>query len=49
LGAGVDREVARARLAAVAAELRSEVAMELTRKRVPELVFQVGYPGDAIA
>src|SRR5579859_260134 len=30
--AGVDREVAKERLAAVAAELRAEVAAELTRK-----------------
>lgn len=45
--AGVDREAAVARLAAVAAELRTEVAAELTRRRVPELVFYVGYP-DAV-
>jgi len=42
--AGVDREAARARLAAVAAGLRADVAVEVTRKRVPELVFHVGYP-----
>ena len=42
--AGVDREAARARLAEVAAELREEVAAELTRRRVPELAFHVGYP-----
>jgi len=41
--AGVDREAARARLAQVAADLREEVAAELTRKRVPELVFHVGH------
>jgi len=45
--AGVDREVALARLAAIATELRTEVAAELTRRRVPELVFHVGYP-DAV-
>lgn len=45
--AGVDRDAAVARLAAVAAELRTEVAAELTRRRVPELVFHVGYP-DAV-
>src|SRR5258708_7480535 len=42
--AGVDREAAVARLAEVAAELREEVAAELTRKRVPELAFHLGYP-----
>jgi ribosome-binding factor A len=41
--AGVDREAARARLAEVAAELREEVAAELTRRRVPDLAFHVGY------
>jgi len=43
--AGVDRGAALARLAAVAAALRVEVAAELTRRRVPELVFHVGHPG----
>jgi ribosome-binding factor A len=43
--AGVDREAAIARLAAVAADLREEVAAEVTRRRVPELAFHVGYPG----
>jgi ribosome-binding factor A len=42
--AGVDREAAVARLAQVAGRLRAEVAAEVTRKRVPELVFQLGYP-----
>ena len=42
--AGVDREAALARLATAAAELRAEVAAELTRRRVPELVFHLGYP-----
>ena len=41
--AGVDREAALARLAEVAAELREEVAAELTRRRVPDLAFHVGY------
>src|SRR5512140_3423685 len=45
--AGVDREAALARLAAVATELRTEVAAALSRRRVPELVFHVGYP-DAV-
>src|SRR6185436_8438669 len=43
--AGVDREVALARLASVAADLRGEVAVEVSRRRVPELVFQLGYSG----
>ena len=42
--AGVDREAARARLAEIAAELRAEVAAEVTRRRVPELAFHIGYP-----
>src|SRR4051812_12216404 len=42
--AGVAREVALARLVAIAATLRAEVAAELTRRRVPELVFHIGYP-----
>jgi ribosome-binding factor A len=41
--AGVDREVALARLASIAADLREEVASEVTRKRAPELVFHLGY------
>ncbi|HEX3764591.1 MAG TPA: hypothetical protein VHW23_38110 [Kofleriaceae bacterium] len=45
--AGVDREAALARLAEVAAELREEVAAEVTRSRVPELAFHVGYPATA--
>jgi ribosome-binding factor A len=43
--AGVDREVAVARLASIAADLRAEVAAEVTRRRAPELVFHLGYPG----
>lgn len=41
--ADIDREAALAALARVTPELRSEIAAELTRKRVPELVFQLGY------
>jgi len=44
---GISHGTALARLAAVAAGLRAEVAAELTRKRVPELVFHVGHPGEA--
>ncbi len=44
--AGVDREAALARLAEAAADLREDVAAEVTRRRVPELAFRVGYPGD---
>jgi ribosome-binding factor A len=43
---GIDCEAALARLHAVAAELREEVAAELTRRRVPELVFRIGNPTD---
>ena len=42
--AGVDRAAAFARLAEVAAELREEVAAEITRRRVPELAFHIGNP-----
>ena len=41
--AGVDRDAALARLSMVAAALRAEVAAEVTRKRVPELVFHVAH------
>jgi ribosome-binding factor A len=43
--AGVDREAALARLAKVAADLRAEVATEITRRRAPELAFHLGYAG----
>jgi ribosome-binding factor A len=42
--AGVDRDAALARLAALAGELRAEVAAEVSRRRVPELAFHLGYP-----
>jgi len=42
--AGVDRQAALAQLTAVAADLREEVAAEVNRRRVPELVFHLGYP-----
>ena len=41
--AGVDREAALARLASVAADLREEVANEVTRRRAPELAFHLGF------
>ena len=41
--AGVDREAALARLAAIAGDLRQEVAAEITRRRAPELAFHLGY------
>ena len=43
--AGVDREVALARLAEIAATLRAEVSAEVTRRRAPELAFHLGYAG----
>jgi ribosome-binding factor A len=44
--ASVDREAALARLSEVAAGLRADVAAEITRRRVPELVFHIGYPAE---
>ncbi|MCW5807634.1 MAG: ribosome-binding factor A [Deltaproteobacteria bacterium] len=38
---GIDREAALARLAEIAPDLREEVAAEVARRRVPELVFRV--------
>ena len=37
----LDRDAALARLQGVAGELRAEVAAELSRRRVPELVFRI--------
>lgn len=45
--AGVDRDAALVRLGQIAPELREEVAAEVTRRRVPELAFHLGYSGDA--
>jgi ribosome-binding factor A len=39
----LDSDAALARLHDVAAELRQEVAAEVNRKRVPELVFRIGH------
>ena len=38
---GIDSEAALARLYDVASDLREEVAAEVSRKRVPELVFRI--------
>ncbi len=43
--ADVDVDAARAALAELMPELRAEVAAELTRRRVPELVFRLAPPG----
>ncbi|HEV7558421.1 MAG TPA: hypothetical protein VGO00_23290, partial [Kofleriaceae bacterium] len=39
----LDSDAALARLHDVAGELRQEVAAEVNRKRVPELVFRIGH------
>jgi ribosome-binding factor A len=44
---GVDIDDAYLRVRAVAAELRAEVAVEVNRRRVPELTFRIAHPGDA--
>lgn len=44
---GIDPAAALERLRDAMPDLREEVAAELTRKRVPELVFRIGHPGDA--
>ncbi|HWO24415.1 MAG TPA: hypothetical protein VNO30_36975 [Kofleriaceae bacterium] len=44
---GIDPAAALARLRDSMTDLREEVAAELTRKRVPELVFRIGYLEDA--
>jgi hypothetical protein len=41
---GLDLDEALARLAAVQPHLRAEVASEIHRKRVPELVFRIVHP-----
>ena len=46
---GIDPATALERLRDAMPDLREEVAAELTRKRVPELVFRIGHPGDATA
>lgn len=44
--AGLDLDAALARLNQVAGELREEVAAEVSRRRVPELVFRIAPPAD---
>jgi ribosome-binding factor A len=44
---GIDPAAALERLRDAMPELREEVAAELTRKRVPELVFRIGHAGEA--
>lgn len=39
----IDRDVALERVRAYANELREEVAAEITRRHVPELVFRIGF------
>ena len=43
----IDPAAALARLHEIAPELREEVAAEVSRRRVPELVFSIGYPSPA--
>lgn len=45
--AGIDPAAALERLRDAMPDLREEVAAELTRKRVPELVFRIDHPADA--
>ena len=44
---GIDPAAALERLRGAMPELREEVAAELTRKRVPELVFRIEHPAPA--
>jgi len=43
---GIDEDEALARLADFADDLREEVAAEVNRRRVPDLVFRIGSPAD---
>ena len=45
---GLDLDQALARLNAIAGALRQEVAAEVSRRRVPELVFRIGFPIDTL-
>ena len=44
--ADIDDDVALERVREYADELREEVAAEVTRRRVPELVFRIGRPDE---
>ena len=44
----IDPEAALARLNEVGPELREEVAAEVHRSRVPELVFRIGLPDELV-
>jgi ribosome-binding factor A len=44
--ADIDKDVALERVREYADELREEVAAEVTRRRVPELVFRIGRPDE---
>ena len=44
--AAIDPDAALARVRELADELREEVAAEVTRRRVPELVFRIGRPDE---
>ena len=46
IGTRLDLDAALARLNEVAGELREEVAAEVSRRRVPELVFRIAPPSD---
>jgi hypothetical protein len=46
---GIDPAAALERLRGAMSGLREEVAAELTRKRVPELVFRIGFAEDVPA
>lgn len=46
--ADVDRDAVLERLRELTPELRAEVSAELTRRRVPELVFRVGEPRELV-
>lgn len=46
--ADIDDDVALERVREYANELREEVAAEVTRRRVPELVFRIGRPDELL-
>lgn len=46
--ADIDKDVALERVREYANELREEVAAEVTRRHVPELVFRIGQPDELL-